>query len=58
MAEMLWPVVDKIHPQTNKFVAGVKNKTTSDSKLHVSPLAYWVKHLSECSTEGHDTSNA
>ena len=39
---MLWaklPVVDRIHPQSNnlKFVAGVENKATGDSKPNDSP---------------------
>ena len=38
---MLWlnlPVVDIIHPQSNKFVTGVKIKATGDSKLNVGPV--------------------
>ena len=31
------PVVDKIHPQSNKFVTGVKIKATGDPKLNDSP---------------------
>jgi len=33
---MLWvkfPVVDKIHPQSNRFATGVEKKVTGDSKL-------------------------
>jgi len=29
------PVVDGIHPQSNKFATGVENKTTGDSKLNL-----------------------
>ena len=37
---MLWekmPVVDKIQPQSDKFVTGVENKATGDAKLNDSP---------------------
>ena len=39
------PVVDKIHPQSNKFAACVENKaTSSDSKLNNSLDLYtWVE---------------
>lgn len=30
-------VVEKIHPQNNKFVAGVKIKSTGDSNLYENP---------------------
>jgi len=36
----LWvklPVVDRTHPQSNKFATGVENKATGDSKLNESP---------------------
>jgi len=36
----LWvklPVVDVIHPQSNKYATGVENKATGDSKLNDSP---------------------
>ena len=38
---MLWeklPFVDVIHPQTNKFVTGVKVQVTGESKLNDSPV--------------------
>jgi len=34
------PVVDRIHPQNNKFATGVENKATSDSKPNNSPGYY------------------
>ena len=37
---MLWlifPVVDTIHPQSNKSVMGLKIKATGESKLNDSP---------------------
>jgi len=37
---MLWvklPVVDRIHPQSNKFALGMENKATGDSELNDSP---------------------
>lgn len=37
MLQVNWPVVDTIHPQSNKFVTGVKIKTTGDSKGNESP---------------------
>jgi len=33
------PVVDRIHPQSNKFAAGVDNQCAGDSKLNDSPGA-------------------
>ena len=53
---MLWvklPVVDRIYPESNKFVMGVDNKATGDSKINESPkqspvnkilkLLYWLR---------------
>ena len=37
MLQVKLPVVDKIHPQSNKFASSVKNKATGDSKLSDSP---------------------
>jgi len=37
MLRVNWPVVDRIHPQSNKFAMGVENKATGDSKLNDSP---------------------
>ena len=40
---MLWlnlPVVDVIHPQSNKFVTGVKIKATGESRLNDGPQFY------------------
>ena len=37
----LWvklPVVDRIHPQSNKFATGAENKATGDSKRNDSPV--------------------
>jgi len=37
---MLWvklPVIDRIHPQSNKFPTGAESKATGDSKLNESP---------------------
>ena len=34
MLQVKLSVVDNIHPQSNKFAMGVKNKATGDSKLH------------------------
>ena len=37
---MLWvklPVVDRIHPQSNKFGRGVESKARGDSKLNDNP---------------------
>ena len=31
---MKLPVVDRIHPQSNRFATGVENKSTGDSKLN------------------------
>jgi len=38
---MLWmklPVVDRIHPQSNKFVMDVENEATGELKLNDSPV--------------------
>ena len=37
MLRVKWPVVDKIHPTSNKFATGVKIKATGELKLNVSP---------------------
>ena len=37
MLQVKLPVVDRIHPQSNKFSTGVKNKATGDSELNDSP---------------------
>ena len=34
---MKLPVVDRIHPQSNKFAMGVENKATGDWNLNGSP---------------------
>jgi len=44
---MLWvnlPVVDTIHPQSNKFVMGVKIKATGESKLNDRPDYTYICH--------------
>ena len=33
-----FPVVDTVHPQSNKFVTGVKIKVAGESKLNESPV--------------------
>ena len=37
MLQVKLPVVQGIHPQTNKFAMGVENEATGDSKLNNSP---------------------
>ena len=37
MLEVKLPVVDRTHPQNNKFSLGVDNKATGESKLNDSP---------------------
>ena len=37
MLQVKLPVVDRIHAQSNKFVMGVQNKATVESKLDDSP---------------------
>ena len=37
MLRVKLPVVDRIHPQSNKFGMGVENKPTGDWKLNDSP---------------------
>jgi len=37
MLRMKLPVVERIHPQRNKFATGVENKARGDSKLNHSP---------------------
>ena len=37
MLQVNWPVVDTIHPQSNKFAKGVKIKATGELKIHYSP---------------------
>ena len=34
---MKLPIVQRIHPQSNKFATGVENKATGDSKLNDNP---------------------
>ena len=38
MLQVTLPVVDRIHPQSNNFVMGVKINTTGDSKLNDRPF--------------------
>ena len=48
---MLWvnlPVVDRIHPQSNKFVMGAENKATDDSELNDSPADIVSKMNYKC----------
>ena len=45
-SSMLWvklPVVDRIHPQSNKFGVGVENEAKGNSKLNVSPVWAWLE---------------
>ena len=37
MLQVKLSVVDRIHPQSNKFAKGVENKATGDSKLNGTP---------------------
>ena len=37
MLRVNWPIVDTIHPQSNKFAMGVKIKATGEYKLNYSP---------------------
>ena len=37
MLQVRLPVVDRIHPQSNKFAMGVENEATGDEKLNESP---------------------
>ena len=37
MLRVNWPVVDTIHPQSNKFATGVNIKATGEYKLNYSP---------------------
>ena len=37
MLRVNWPVVDTIHPQSNKFAKGVNIKATGEYKLNYSP---------------------
>jgi len=43
MLLVLLPVVDRIQPQSNKFVTGVENEATGYSKLNDSPASYKIK---------------
>ena len=38
MLQVNLPVVGRIHPQSNKFVMGVNDKATGDSKINDSPV--------------------
>ena len=40
MLRVNWPVVDRIHPQSNEFATGVENKAADDLKLNDSPGYY------------------
>jgi len=44
MLLVILPVVDRIQPQSNKFVTGVENEATGNWKLNDSPEPNWV-HL-------------
>jgi len=37
MLQVKLPIIDRIHPQSNKFVTGVESKATGDSKPNDSP---------------------
>ena len=37
MLQVKSPVIERIHPQSNKFAMGVENKATGDSKFNDSP---------------------
>ena len=38
MLQVKLPVVDRIHPQSNKFATGEENMAAGDSKLNDSPM--------------------
>ena len=40
MLEVKLPVVDRTHPQNNKFSMGVDNKATGESKLKVAEHSF------------------
>ena len=42
MLRVKLPVVDRIHPQSNKFATVVQSKATGDSKLNDSPVAEYI----------------
>ena len=50
MLQVKLPVVDRIHPQSNKFATGVENKATGDSKHNDSPgaLKSCLKIIQQC----------
>jgi len=37
MLQVKLTVVERLHPQSNKFATGVENKATGNSKLNESP---------------------
>jgi len=39
------PLLDGIHPKSNKFATGVENEATGDSKLNDSPVHVLKKHV-------------
>ena len=43
MLRLKMPVVDRIHPQSNKFAAGVENEATGDLKRTDSPGPYLLQ---------------
>ena len=51
MLQVKFPVVNSIHPQSNKFASGVENKVTGVSKLKVymTDFVYLLVYLLEIS---------
>ena len=45
MLRVNWPVVDTIHPKSNKYVTGVKIEATVELKLHDSPVDSLSSHF-------------
>ena len=39
MLQVNWPVVDTVHPKSNKFATGVKINATSELRLNDGPYS-------------------
>ena len=46
MLQVKLPIVDTLHPQNNKFVMGVENAATGDSRLNADLLVNDWKNIS------------
>lgn len=42
MPQVKLPVIENIHPKSNKFTTGVENKGTGNSKVNESPAAIYI----------------